>query len=152
MTMTPAQWMLEPLRKYAQFTGRATRPEYWWYTLLLIVVSIIGTILDATLNTFAVGALITFGLLIPNLAVSVRRLHDIDRTGWWIIAPLVLGIVVGFFAFAGFASISSGSGVMSAGLLVAALGLIVMVVVSLVWFCSDGTVGANRFGPDPKGR
>ena len=83
---------------YAGFRGRAPRSEFWWFILfyyaLLMVVGAIGSLSD-TLGTILSG-IVFLGLLIPNLAVSIRRLHDTDRTGWWILIGLipVIGTIV----------------------------------------------------------
>ena len=66
------------LSKYATFSGRASRPEFWWFSLFQPLVLAVAAMLSETL--YAVGAL---GLLLPMLAVGTRRLHDIGRSGWW---------------------------------------------------------------------
>ena len=83
------------LSKYATFDGRASRPEYWWFALFGVLVSIVGSIIDATAGTYVVGLLLGLALLLPSLAVGVRRLHDTGRSGWWLliaIIPLIGGI------------------------------------------------------------
>ena len=107
------------LNKYATFDGRSCRAEYWWFALFqalgYAVFLIIDTqILNATTPTLA--AIFTVLLILPTLAVSVRRLHDINRSGWWylvILIPLIGGIVL------------------------------------LIWACTRGTQGPNKFGADP---
>lgn len=134
------EWMIMPLRKYARFTGRSRRKEYWMFLLFVIVVAIVLSILDAALGlgggldhqadlgegaasaSFnANGGVLTLifyvAILIPSIAVAVRRLHDIDKSGWWILIGLV-----------------------------PLIGAIVL----LVFYCTDGTRGPNRFGADPK--
>lgn len=82
-------------RRYFDFRTRSSRSEYWWWTLFSILASVVTTILDqllfgedAILDTFN-----TIVLFIPGLAVAVRRLHDINRTGWWfLIAFTIIGI------------------------------------------------------------
>ena len=89
-SMTPVDWAKRPLQKYVDFTGRAPRAEYWWYVLAIIVLSIVARIIDNILGMNVVGTygplslIVMLGLLVPNLAVSVRRLHDTNRSGWWI--------------------------------------------------------------------
>lgn len=124
--------MLEPLRKYATFSGRARRKEYWLWQLL---VGVIATILMwfakpiyhpelpqlygfENQTMAAVLGIFVLGVFLPSLAVAVRRLHDSDKSGWW----LLLGL--------------TGIG-----------GLVL-----LIFYLLDGTEGPNRFGPDPKGR
>lgn len=121
------EMMIAPLKKYADFQGRARRAEYWMFVLfqilVYIAVAILGLILSGGNSDSATAtglmALVTLGLLLPSIAVTVRRLHDTNRTGWWILIsflPLIGGI-----------------------------WLFVLTVL-------DGTPATNRFGPDPKGR
>jgi len=114
---------MRPLKKYADFSGRAPRAEYWWFYLLTVVAYLVGTILDSLLGTDeALGSsgiitlLLVLGLLIPSLAAGARRLHDTDRSGWW--------LLIAFIPLVG-------------------------VIVLLVFFVLEGTKGDNRFGPDP---
>lgn len=118
------EWAVLPLKKYADFTGRARRKEFWMYVLLNIGIVIVTSILDSLAGmSGAVGgvygpitALAALALIIPSIAVSIRRLHDTDRSGWW--------ILIGLVPFVG--------------------GLVL-----LVFYILEGTRGANRFGPDP---
>lgn len=78
--------------KYATFEGRARRSEYWFFTLFLVVASIVAAILDAVIGAPVTQALLFLGTIVPGIAVAVRRLHDTDRSGWlYLIAfvPLV---------------------------------------------------------------
>lgn len=80
------------LNKYATFRGRASRSEYWWFALFNILVSIAAGILDKLFfgnDSSVFNALVSLALLLPSLAVSARRLHDIDRTAWWLLLWLV---------------------------------------------------------------
>jgi uncharacterized membrane protein YhaH (DUF805 family) len=96
-------WYLQALKKYAVFGGRSRRMEYWYFVLFNIIVSIVLGVIDGLLGTsgsYAGAGLLSgiYGLavLIPSLAVTVRRLHDTDRTGWWILIALVplIGVIV----------------------------------------------------------
>jgi uncharacterized membrane protein YhaH (DUF805 family) len=96
-------WYLQALKKYAVFGGRSRRMEYWYFVLFNIIVSIVLGVIDGLLGTsgsYAGAGLLSgiYGLavLIPSLAVTVRRLHDIDRSGWWILIALVplIGVIV----------------------------------------------------------
>jgi uncharacterized membrane protein YhaH (DUF805 family) len=88
MEQTPTQWMIEPLRKYAAFEGRARRKEFWWFerfiflvslALVLADVAVVG--LDAALQlSFGPSTLVTLAIMVPSLAVTCRRPHDIDRS------------------------------------------------------------------------
>ena len=130
------EWMILPLKRYFEFSGRSRRKEFWMFALLSIVVSIAASIIDSILGfghsaTYAgatgvgasygskgpIGALASLALLIPSLAVSFRRLHDVDRSAWWLLLSFI-----------------------------PILGWIVL----LVFDCTEGTRGSNRFGPDPK--
>jgi len=105
--------------KYATFRGRARRPEYWWWMLFNILLSIPFAIADVVIEGAGgpgvLSNLVNLALFLPSLAVGVRRLHDTDRRGWWIllwIIPLVGWIII------------------------------------IVFLCQRGTDGANRFGSD----
>lgn len=81
--------------KYVEFGGRASRSEYWYWTLFAVLVTVIGNIIDGVLGINAVSMIVGLGLLLPGLAVSARRLHDIDRTFWWVLlAFTVIGTLV----------------------------------------------------------
>jgi uncharacterized membrane protein YhaH (DUF805 family) len=108
-------------RHYVGFNGRAARSEYWYWTLFVYLLLIVCWLIDMTVfgfNTTGVNPMTVLALLailLPTLGVSARRLHDIDRSGWW---ALLIFTVIGY-------------------------------VVLIYWACMRGTVGANRFGPDP---
>ena len=81
---------------YANFAGRALRSEFWYWVLFGIGVSIVANIVDGILGTGStmgatgiVGSLAGLALLVPNIAVGIRRLHDIDKSGWWILVGLI---------------------------------------------------------------
>ena len=71
------------LSKYATFSGRARRSEYWWFALMAGVVNVIAAIVDNVAGTSILAIVAGLALLIPGLAVSIRRLHDTNRSGWW---------------------------------------------------------------------
>jgi uncharacterized membrane protein YhaH (DUF805 family) len=97
-------WYLEVLKKYAVFEGRARRKEYWYYFLFNILIAfVLGFIDNATglvsseFNIGLLGTLYTLAVLIPGIAVSIRRLHDTDRSGWWLLLaliPIIGGIIL----------------------------------------------------------
>ncbi|WP_368040807.1 DUF805 domain-containing protein [Burkholderia lata] len=112
------------LNKYATFEGRARRAEYWYFALLSCILSLGAQVIGAAgrnaglITLLLLGALllVSLALIIPSIAVSVRRLHDTGRSGWFLLLaliPIVGGILL------------------------------------LVWMCSRGTEGPNRFGADP---
>jgi len=95
------KWFIEVLRKrYATFNGRAHREEFWMFTLINLAIYIVVGVIGALLHTRVVSYLYFATMLIPNLAVGVRRLHDSDRSGWWLLlylVPLVGPVVLIFF-------------------------------------------------------
>lgn len=90
------------LRKYADFQGRAGRPEFWWFCLFSVSCQIAGELLGGDI----LGFLISLGLLLPTLAVGARRLHDVGRTAWWLLLLLIpvlgtLGLIFFFYIHRG---------------------------------------------------
>jgi len=89
-------WYLAVLKNYAGFSGRARRKEYWMFVLFNTIFSIVALILDYILETvFIIYILYILAILIPALAVLVRRLHDIGKSGWWYficLVPIIGGI------------------------------------------------------------
>lgn len=99
-------WYLEVLKKYAVFKGRARRKEYWYFTLCNIIISIVLGYIDAKIGTFSLkagvgilGTVYSLAVFIPGLAVFVRRLHDIGKSGWWFFLGLVpcVGVLILLF-------------------------------------------------------
>ena len=90
------KWYLEVLKKYGVCTGRARRTEYWMFFLFNLIISIVLAVIDGLLGTGILGTLYALAVLIPGIAVTIRRLHDINRNGWWILIGLipVLGAIV----------------------------------------------------------
>ncbi|HRW05364.1 MAG: DUF805 domain-containing protein [Caldilineaceae bacterium] len=89
-------WYLAVLQKYFDFSGRARRKEYWYFVLFNIIVSIILAVIDQAIGTGSMesgvgllGSLYSLAVLLPGLGVSVRRLHDTGRSGWWILINLI---------------------------------------------------------------
>jgi len=122
--MSPIDWAMRPLQKYADFAGRAPRAEYWWFYLLYLVALIVAMIVDSIIGSRLflsyglASTLVGLGFLVPMLAAGIRRLHDTDHSGWW----LLIGLVP-----------------------------LIGVIVLLIFFVSGGTAGPNRFGEDPYG-
>jgi uncharacterized membrane protein YhaH (DUF805 family) len=99
--MTFGEAISDGFSKYAMFSGRSSRSAYWWWTLFYVLIVIGASIIDAAIKTPAVVGLIWLAFIIPNLAVLMRRLHDTDHSGWWVligIIPLVGAIVLIVFA------------------------------------------------------
>lgn len=115
-------WYLDVLKKYAVFSGRARRMEYWMFALINFVITIVLAIIDGMVGlggeSYGVlSGLYTLAVLIPSLAVSVRRLHDTGRSGWWLLIALI-----------------------------PILGGLVL----LVFMVLDSEAGPNQYGPSPK--
>ena len=118
-------WYLEVLKKYAVFSGRARRKEYWYFSLFNLLITIVLAVIDGMTGTLIAeaniglcGGIYALAILIPFLAVSVRRLHDTDRSGWW--------------------------------LLIALIPLIGAIVI-LVFMVQDSKPNENQYGSNPKG-
>jgi|TARA_A100001037_G_C14716425_1_gene442725 uncharacterized membrane protein YhaH (DUF805 family) len=108
-------------KKFADFSGRASRSEFWWFHLFYIIVIIVAAIFDSfyvdnSQNMGPVELVSYLILLLPSLAVTARRLHDVDKSGWWMLIALTL------------------------------IGLIPL----FVWYVSVGTKKKNKFGPPLK--
>ena len=123
--MSPIDWATRPLKKYADFTGRAPRAEYWWFYLLVIIGYVVATIIDSLVGLGrmvgpygAIAMLFGLAMLVPSIAVGIRRLHDLGKSGWWLLIALIPFI-----------------------------GAIVLIV----FFVQAGTPGDNEYGPDPYG-
>jgi len=167
------EWMILPLKRYAQFSGRSPRKEYWMFVLFNIIVSLVLSVVDSVLGLgghtssyssatgsgFAAGAgtsggilsgIWSLAILVPSIAVGVRRLHDIDRSGWWMLAPILL-IAVAMVAALGRLGVNPDASMVGFGIffMIALLAGGIMSIVLLVWACMYGTRGPNRFGPDP---
>jgi uncharacterized membrane protein YhaH (DUF805 family) len=163
--MTPVDWAKRPvMEKYADFSGRAPRSELWWYFLGLLIVVIVARIIDSILGLDhmiisaygPLSVLVWLATLVPSLAVGVRRLHDTNRSGWWILLPMVpfcIGLVVGGSALLGAATAGSAAGMMAgAGIAIVfmAVGDIAAIVL-LVFYVLPSTPGENRYGANPFG-
>jgi uncharacterized membrane protein YhaH (DUF805 family) len=89
------QWYTDVIKKYVEFSGRARRKEFWMFVLINAVISIVLSIIDRAIGTSSAngGGLLQsiYGLavLLPSIAVAVRRLHDTNRSGWWILLGLI---------------------------------------------------------------
>lgn len=118
------EWYLKVLRQYADFAGRARRKEYWMFTLVSLIISIVLAILDGMLklnidllDIGLLGGFYSLAVLLPSWAVGVRGLHDTDRSGWWLLIGLIP--LIGW-------------------------------IVLIVFLAIDGERQPNAYGPDPK--
>lgn len=116
-------WFITALKKYADFSGRAQRSEYWYFILfyfliylgLFVISAVGGRVIGSAVGVLLI--LFSLAMLIPSLSVCARRLHDTDRTGWWMLislVPLLGGIIL------------------------------------LIFLVQDSQPGENRFGLNPK--
>lgn len=146
-------WYLLALKKYATFSGRSRRQEYWMFFLFNIIISIVLAILDEVLglklsaegiNDIGILANIySLALFIPGLAAAVRRLHDVNRSGWFLLLPLAPYILIFIGPFLG----KMGFAVSFMG----GLTVIVFAIVLIVLLATKGDDDENQYGPDPKG-
>jgi uncharacterized membrane protein YhaH (DUF805 family) len=111
------------LKKYFNFSGRATRSEYWWFILFSTIVTIILSFFDGMFGVYDVNAgigllsgIYSLAVVIPSIAVATRRLHDIGKSGWWQLLLLIP---------------------------------IVGVIILIIWFATDSKED-NKYGPNPK--
>jgi uncharacterized membrane protein YhaH (DUF805 family) len=97
------------LKKYADFSGRARRTEYWLFALFNIIIAVLLSVVDYVLSSPGiVGMVFALAVLIPSIAVGVRRLHDTDRSGWWLLIAFVP--IVGTIALLVFLVLDSNPG------------------------------------------
>ena len=103
-------WYLDVLKKYVEFSGRARRKEYWMFFLFNFIAAAIACVIDVMIfgGVGVVYGLYILGVLLPSLGVTVRRLHDTGRTGWWVLAMLIP--VIGFFVWIIFMVLDSQPG------------------------------------------
>lgn len=153
--MTPIDWAKRPIEKYADFSGRAGRPEYWWFVLALVVAYLVVSIvesmvgIDKSVGPYGpISLLLMVGTLLPSLAAGARRLHDTNRTGWWLLiamVPYAILALVGIMAMA-------GAGALGLVAMVGMLGIVALIgaVVLLIFMVLPGTPGVNLYGPDPR--
>jgi uncharacterized membrane protein YhaH (DUF805 family) len=148
--LTPIDWAKRPIQKYADFSGRASRAEYWWYALGVVVCLIVLMIAESMLGLqrLVMGVygpltlLFSAAIFVPNITAGIRRLHDTGRPGSYVLlwlVPWAISVVVRLL----------GAGVLINGL----VGLVTLVscIVLLVFLVQPGTPGNNRYGPNPYG-
>ena len=119
-------WFVAVVKKYAVFSGRARRKEYWMFALINILISIVLGVVDGMLGLKVggeqgaglLGLVYSLAILLPSIAVGVRRLHDTGRSGWWMLIAFVP---------------------------------LIGVIVLIVFFVLDSQPGSNEYGPNPKG-
>lgn len=82
------KWYLEVLKKYAVFQGRARRSEYWYFVLFNLIVAIILSVIGIYMGSQLIYDVYSLAVLVPSIAVSIRRMHDVDKSGWFILIPI----------------------------------------------------------------
>lgn len=143
--------------KYAAFQGRAPRSEYWYFILFVVLVQIPASLVDEAIAPDArngpVSGLLSLAVLLPQISVTVRRLHDTNRSGWLLggfYVYIIATVIVAVAAFIGKARPDFG-----APLGLTAIVLMIGVFVGAIWMfvlmVIGGTAGANKYGPDPLG-
>ncbi|MCG6551479.1 MAG: DUF805 domain-containing protein [Candidatus Magnetominusculus sp. LBB02] len=81
-------WYLAVLKKYADFNGRARRKELWTFVLINFAISIALGVVGGILNFNALGGIYQLAVVVPSIAVSIRRLHDVEKSGWFLLIPI----------------------------------------------------------------
>lgn len=141
------------MSKFVTFKGRASRSEYWFFMLLTLIVSIVTSSLDVVLfpNLLDISPLNSISALIlflPTLSASVRRLHDTDRSGWWIGGAYLFLLAVVVAAIAIFSDAPGEEDSIQYAILLGICGLafFIYAIVVLIFTIQRGTPGPNRFG------
>jgi uncharacterized membrane protein YhaH (DUF805 family) len=129
------------LSKYADFSGRARRSEYWWFFLFLGLGNVAFALADSIFGLSVLGALFALATAIPTFAAGARRLHDTGRAAWWLALPFVP-----ILAATALMWLIGSPHVIWAGV----IGSLVGVVLQVLWLASDTLPGANQYGPSPK--
>ena len=146
--LTPIQWAVIPLKKFAVFRGRASRSEYWWFYLMTTIIGFLATGADYAIgfsDTGPVNSATSIAFMVPWISVTVRRLHDTDRSGWWLGGGLLAIIVLAAFAIAGELNFDDPPIPMILAFAACAIWFVALFIFSVL----PGTEGGNRYGPDP---
>ena len=158
------------IRKYADFSGRATRAEYWWWVLATTVAGFAIGAIDGFINSVTgpysfspLSAIFGLAVLLPDLAVTARRLHDTGRSGWWQLVWFVVAVLGAIPLVIGVAAtiISAMSGDSWWGhpsfwipvIIGAAVSFLIWLGIFIwwiVWMVQQGQPGPNHYGPDPR--
>ena len=166
------KWFFKCFKQYADFSGRARRKEYWWFAVINFIISMVLLIgwliplfklgynyaisgvedidemeimLTAMKSPFLYIYLIYYlAIIIPSIAVTVRRLHDIGKSGYW--AFLIIG-----GSFLGSISQYSLQATNTIAYIIFALICFAIIIISLGWLFTNSEYGPNKYGPNPKG-
>jgi len=91
------EYFFGAFEKYADFSGRARRKEYWMFILYYMIIYMVLSVIDGIFGTFILGFIFSLVLLVPSISLATRRLHDTNRTGWWqliVLIPLIGAIIL----------------------------------------------------------
>jgi uncharacterized membrane protein YhaH (DUF805 family) len=149
------EWYLMVIRKYATFSGRARRQEYWMFILFNFLIGIVLSIFDSVLglnydySEYSSGGMLNslynLFIFIPSLSVTVRRLHDVNKSGW-LIGIMYIGLAVCMVMMFTLLSVSS----FGLAVIVPILALLAYGIYLFVLTVTEGTSGSNKYGEDPK--
>ena len=133
---------------YVDFQGRARRQEFWYYILAYVVVYVVLGIVQSVMGTHALTGLLSLALFLPTLGISVRRLHDTDRTGWWVLLAAIPSALL--MLLAGMALVTGAYTMMFLTATVLPILALAAAALLIYWYAQPGTAGQNQYGPDPK--
>lgn len=140
-------WYVAALRKYVTFSGRARRREFWYFSLVNFLITLVLTFADMIITrTFfdidypPLVDLYAVGVFLPGLAVAVRRLHDVGRSGWWLAPVVGAYFIIGFLQESSYEPGNEWLGLAHGGSL----------ILTVAFFIRNSQAGVNRFGPNPK--
>jgi uncharacterized membrane protein YhaH (DUF805 family) len=157
------------LSKYVRFSGRASRPEFWWFALFVVSGTVVFSVIDfATFGTgpdagSPIAALFQLAMFLPLLAAGWRRLHDTGRPGWWLLLPMLASFAFtvlflgGVMVFAGIEGAGAEAEALRGpaallgvtGMTVASIVQLVLTVLMIWWLSRASEAGPNAYGPEP---
>lgn len=158
--------------KYFTFSGRAARPEYWWFALFIIIVSLVLALIDAMIfgtdqatgeTRTVLAGIFQLAILCPALAVGWRRLHDSGRPGWYLILPMLVSVAfmiamfTGIFAFGAAENAGTDADALQvpaailgvAGIAIFLIVQLVLAILMIWWMTRPSDEAANQYGPKP---
>jgi uncharacterized membrane protein YhaH (DUF805 family) len=147
-------WYIKALQNYGNFNGRASRQEYWTFAIISFCISLILGLLGLFNNivgSMFLSQIYNLLVLIPSLSIITRRLHDIDKSGWWAIyltIPAIISMVLIIL-------ISVSGDIYNTTAIVIPVSILLGLVFygSIIWLlillCKKGTIGENKYGQDP---
>ncbi len=170
--MTFVEAIKSCLSKYARFSGRASRSEYWWFVLFIFLASAVLGIVDNALfgvdpitqtSNGVFGPLFNLATLLPVFAVGWRRMHDSGKPGWYLLLPMLVTFATFFFIMVGMMSFTSMLNIGAdpemllgpaaflgvTGMVTAAIVQVILIVLLLWWLTRPSDAGTNAYGPPP---